>query len=235
MRIALLAAAAFLLAACTSTPEAAPTQAPETPTTVEQPAGNGPNCANANSSVVGKALGLRLQGQRETVEKTVTTCKYVGSGMPVEVRFTTNATAKSFAALTLAAAPAYAQGGVTSSINGTVTDGSGAVIPGADVVAKNNATSAESRSVTSENGTFTIPALNAGTYTVTVSLQGFKTIVLNEVVVSAGVPMRMPDGSTGLRSSYGIMFLLTVMPQQSSDSSAVLPPIESGVTSTSSR
>jgi carboxypeptidase family protein/TonB-dependent receptor-like protein len=93
-----------------------------------------------------------------------------------------------FAALTLAAIPAYAQGGVTSSINGTVTDGSGAVIPGADVVAKNNATSAESRSVSSENGTFTIPALNAGTYTVTVSLQGFKTVVLNDVVVSAGVP-----------------------------------------------
>ncbi|MGW6934486.1 hypothetical protein ACWGE0_30810 [Lentzea sp. NPDC054927] len=97
MRIALLAAAAFLLAACTSTPEAAPTQAPTTQTTVEQVAGNGPNCANANSSVVGKALGLRLQGQQETVEKSVTTCKYVGSGMPVEVRFTTNATAKSFA------------------------------------------------------------------------------------------------------------------------------------------
>jgi hypothetical protein len=97
VRIALLSAAAFLLAACTSTPEAAPTQPPATKTTVEQAAGNGPNCANANSSVVGKALGLRLQGQRETVEKAVTTCKYVGSGMPVEVRFTTNATAASFA------------------------------------------------------------------------------------------------------------------------------------------
>ena len=33
-------------------------------------------------------------------------------------------------------------------------------------------------------------------------------------VVSAGVPMRMPDGSIGLRSSKGIMFLLTVMPQR---------------------
>jgi hypothetical protein len=97
VRIALLAAAAFLLAACTSTPDAAPAPAPTTQTTVEQPAGNGPNCANANSSVVGKALGLRLQGQQETVDKAVTTCRYVGSGMPVEVRFTTNATATSFA------------------------------------------------------------------------------------------------------------------------------------------
>ena len=95
MRIALLAAA-FLLAACTSAPDAAPTQVPSQ-TTVEQPPGNGPNCANANSSVVGKALGLRLQGQQETTEKAVTTCRYVGSGMPVTVQFTTNATAASFA------------------------------------------------------------------------------------------------------------------------------------------
>jgi hypothetical protein len=95
VRITLLAAA-FLLAACTATPEAS-TQAPAPQTTVEQPPGKGPNCANANSSVVGKALGLRLQGQQETVDKTVTTCTYVGSGMPVEVRFTTNATAASFA------------------------------------------------------------------------------------------------------------------------------------------
>ncbi|MEV6711338.1 hypothetical protein AB0M48_04760 [Lentzea sp. NPDC051208] len=97
MRITLLAAGAFLLAACTSEPEAAPSQVPAAPTTVEQPAGTGPNCANANSSVVGKALNLRLQGQRESVDKAVTTCNYVGAGMPVEVRFTTNATAATFA------------------------------------------------------------------------------------------------------------------------------------------
>ncbi len=97
MRITLLAATAFLLTACTSTPQTAHDPVPQAPTTVEQPAGNGPNCANANSSVVGKALGLRLQGQRETVDKAVTTCTYVGSGMPVEVRFTTNATAATFA------------------------------------------------------------------------------------------------------------------------------------------
>ncbi|WP_394621219.1 hypothetical protein JNUCC0626_19640 [Lentzea sp. JNUCC 0626] len=46
---------------------------------------------------MGKALNLRLQGQRETVDKAVTTCNYVGAGMPVEVRFTTNVTAASFA------------------------------------------------------------------------------------------------------------------------------------------
>jgi Carboxypeptidase regulatory-like domain len=92
------------------------------------------------------------------------------------------------AAITLAAGTAYAQGGATSSISGTVVDVSGAVIPGADIVAKNNATSMESRAVSAESGTFTIPALNAGTYTVTVTLSGFKTVVLNDVVLNAGVP-----------------------------------------------
>jgi len=93
VRLTLLATA-FLLAACTSTPEAAPP--PATPTTVDKAPGNGPTCANANSSVVGKALGLRLQGEQGTTEKAVTTCHYVGTGMPVSVRFTTNATAASF-------------------------------------------------------------------------------------------------------------------------------------------
>src|SRR4051812_8539272 len=91
-------------------------------------------------------------------------------------------------AMALAAGSVFAQGGATSTIAGSVTDASGGIIPGADIVAKNNATSAESRAVSSEQGTFAIPALNAGTYTVTVTLAGFKTVVLNEVVLNAGVP-----------------------------------------------
>lgn len=83
---------------------------------------------------------------------------------------------------------AYGQGGVTSSLSGTVVDTSGAVIPGADVTLKNNATSAVSNAVTTENGTFSIPALNPGTYTATVTLMGFKTVVLNDVVINAATP-----------------------------------------------
>src|SRR6185503_16175927 len=37
-------------------------------------------------------------------------------------------------------------------------------------------------------GVFALPSLITGTYTVTVSMQGFKTVVLNNVVVNAGVP-----------------------------------------------
>ncbi len=88
----------------------------------------------------------------------------------------------------VAATFAYGQGGVTSSLSGTVVDSSGGIFPGADITAKNNATSATSSAVSTANGAFTIPALNPGTYTVTVSLMGFKTAVLSDVVLNAATP-----------------------------------------------
>ena len=92
-------------------------------------------------------------------------------------------------ALTAVCVPAaFAQGGVTSTLNGTVTDASGAVIPGATVTVKRADTASSTEATTNAEGQFTIPALNAGTYTVTVSLAGFKTVTLNNVVLNAGVP-----------------------------------------------
>ena len=44
------------------------------------------------------------------------------------------------ALLLVTATGAFAQGGATSTLAGTVTDSSGGVVPGADVTAKNNAT-----------------------------------------------------------------------------------------------
>lgn len=88
----------------------------------------------------------------------------------------------------LVAAAAFGQGSVTSTLTGTVLDTSGGAIPGATIVAKNNATSVTSETTSSSQGTFTIPALLPGSYTVTVSLTGFKTAVFNGVVLNAGVP-----------------------------------------------
>ena len=88
----------------------------------------------------------------------------------------------------LASTLASAQGSFFTSLSGTVVDGSGAVIPGADVKVKNNGTGTEYNAVTGTDGGFTVPSLSGGTYSVTVALMGFKTSVLNSVVLNAAVP-----------------------------------------------
>jgi len=83
---------------------------------------------------------------------------------------------------------AYGQGSVTSTLSGTVLDTSGGAIPGATVVVKNSGTGVTTETISSSQGTFTVAALLPGTYSVTVSLTGFKTAVFNGVVLNAGVP-----------------------------------------------
>ena len=83
------------------------------------------------------------------------------------------------------AAPAYAQGSTTQALTGTVVDPSGAVIPGADVTVKHTATGVVSNAVSNSGGIFSIPSLPIGNYTVTVTLQGFKTVVIQNVVLTS--------------------------------------------------
>ncbi len=89
------------------------------------------------------------------------------------------------ALLVLAGMPAFGQ---TSTISGVVTDTGGGVVPGADVVVKHNATGVTTSAVTNAEGAFSFAGVQTGTYTVTVSLQGFKTFVANDVVLTSGVP-----------------------------------------------
>src|ERR1051326_5440516 len=70
--------------------------------------------------------------------------------------------------LLLAQAALFAQVG-SGSISGTVVDRTGAVIPNAKVVLKNEATNATRETVTTGAGLFSFPAVQPGSYTVTVS------------------------------------------------------------------
>lgn len=81
-----------------------------------------------------------------------------------------------------------AQGGATSSITGVVLDTGGGVLPGATVVATSNATGTKFEAVSNASGAYTVPALSAGVYTITVSLQGFKTALISDVRVQLGTP-----------------------------------------------
>ncbi|HSG00635.1 MAG TPA: carboxypeptidase regulatory-like domain-containing protein [Vicinamibacterales bacterium] len=89
--------------------------------------------------------------------------------------------------LAFVSTPAFAQAG-TSSIRGTVVDASGGVLPGATVTVENDRTGATFMAVTGARGGFTVPSVPVGIYTVTVTLDGFKTAVLGDVDVSGGQP-----------------------------------------------
>src|SRR5580658_4317184 len=59
-------------------------------------------------------------------------------------------------------------------MTGTVQDPSGAVIPGATVIMKNEASGDERRTVTNGDGFFSVNAVQEGDYTVTITAQGFQ-------------------------------------------------------------
>lgn len=74
----------------------------------------------------------------------------------------------------------------TGNINGRVTDGTGAVIPGVTVTIKSPAMQGEKQTITDESGGYRFNLLTQGNYTVTYQLPGFKTLIREGVVVSVG-------------------------------------------------
>ena len=96
-------------------------------------------------------------------------------------------------ALLLAAALAFGQTGGTGTIQGTVTDPSGAAIPGASVTATNLGTGIKTDRKTTEAGFFALPLLPAGEYTVTVSATGFQALTQTRVIVDALATVGLDD------------------------------------------
>jgi hypothetical protein len=74
-------------------------------------------------------------------------------------------------------------------ITGTVTDPQGAAVPNAKVTIVNDATNVSYDTVTTGTGSYTRPALNPGTYTVTVDASGFQKAQQKGVVVLPGQPV----------------------------------------------
>src|ERR1041385_9421364 len=87
--------------------------------------------------------------------------------------------------LSLAAASVLAQDVQTKGmICGTVTDATGAAVPGAKIVVTGQ--TGERTGTTNESGIFRIENLEPGTYTVRVEQTGFKAAVANNVIVNVG-------------------------------------------------
>jgi hypothetical protein len=74
--------------------------------------------------------------------------------------------------------------GTTGSLNGTVSDPSG-VIPNASVTVSSGA-GVELTTQTNDNGTYSVPALSAGMYTVTITAPNYKKAVITNVKIDIG-------------------------------------------------
>ncbi|HUI43798.1 MAG TPA: TonB-dependent receptor [Terriglobia bacterium] len=88
-------------------------------------------------------------------------------------------------AFMLAAQPAPAQQSL-GSMTGTVTDATGAVVPATQVKIQNVNTGLTVNTTTNGSGSYSASDLPIGTYTVTFSIQGFKTQTDSEVLVQSG-------------------------------------------------
>jgi len=76
-------------------------------------------------------------------------------------------------------------------ILGTVTDASGAVIAGAKVTVKNAGTGLERLTETSADGSYSVPELPIGSYTVTITHAGFQTFITTAVTVDVATERRV--------------------------------------------
>jgi len=101
------------------------------------------------------------------------------------------------ASLLLSASLVWAQS--QSRLTGTVTDDSGAVIPGAPVTITNVDTGVSQAVETNENGAFVVPYINPGNYEVTVEYSGFKTFTQSGITIETGatrsltIPMQVGE------------------------------------------
>src|SRR5579862_1920075 len=94
-------------------------------------------------------------------------------------------------ALAFTQLPAFAQF-ASGSIGATVTDATGAVVPQAKVVLKNESTGALRDSVTNSSGFFNFPSIPPGTYTITVSAPGLQTFEEQGIVLVQSATLALP-------------------------------------------
>src|SRR5690349_16455412 len=88
-----------------------------------------------------------------------------------------------FLALGLSVPVYWAQLSSTGTVSGTVTDKSGALVPQAAVTLVNTDTGVHTTTHTNNEGSFTVPGLLTGTYSVTISKDGFQTVVVQGIRV----------------------------------------------------
>src|SRR5205814_9927351 len=83
------------------------------------------------------------------------------------------------------------QGTTFGTIRGTVTDATGAVVPGAKVVITDLTTNLTTELITNGQGDYEAPELKFGSYRVLVSHPGFNNTEIVDVVITGGEARRV--------------------------------------------
>lgn len=93
-----------------------------------------------------------------------------------------------------------AQVATTATVQGTVTDMSGAVVPGAQILVTNTGTGIAQSATTDDRGRYSVSTLQVGTYDVRATAKGFQTVTHRGVTLTVGniqtVDIALPVGRT---------------------------------------
>ncbi len=87
--------------------------------------------------------------------------------------------------------PVSGFGQINAVAGGTVSDATGALIPGVEVTARNINTGIVTTRITNETGTYEFPSLQPGVYALSAALSGFQTAAYSNVQLSQGQQVRL--------------------------------------------
>jgi hypothetical protein len=86
--------------------------------------------------------------------------------------------------ISLCATGAFAQGTTTGTIHGAVKDQNGAVVAGANVTVRNEATGGERKATSGDDGEFVVDQVPPASYSIIVEGKGFKRTVAPKIIVN---------------------------------------------------
>ena len=120
------------------------------------------------------------------------------------------------------AATSFAQ---TGQLTGTITDSTGAVVPGAQVTLTNVATGISMAAASTEAGLYTFPLLQSGTYELGVRSEGFKPVTQSGIVMETSI-VRTVDVQLELGDVTEVITVEAAVPLLQSETSTVGQLIE---------
>ena len=125
-----------------------------------------------------------------------------------------------FTALCLMVCPSIVRAqAISGDVTGTVLDSSGAAIPGATVMALNDATGVKTTALSNDNGVYRFTNLLVGTYTITGSASGFASDTLKNIeltlntVVTANLKLAVGSTATTVEVTAGAVAIDTTTAQ----------------------